>query len=140
MKTIKRIFIGTMLALISVRTVLAEGIGCGGGLGVIGEFFCARRTTVEVGNKLNTALSGIVGFLTIIAALWFLIQFIIAGFNWINAGVDKGRAQEAREKITNAVVGLLVVVSAWVIVAIIGSLVGLEILNPGSILDKIGIV
>src|SRR3989344_8203020 len=126
MKKIKRIVIGIFFFFLTVKPVWAQsdkGLGCGGGLGPFGEFFCTKKTTGEVGTKLNTAISGIIGFLTIIAALWFLIQFIIAGFNWINAGGDKNRAQAAQEKITNAVVGLLIVVSAWVIVALIGTLV-----------------
>ncbi|OGG03900.1 hypothetical protein A2W14_05515 [Candidatus Gottesmanbacteria bacterium RBG_16_37_8] len=143
MKKIKQIILSVFILITTVQPVLAQGIGCGGGLGVIGQAFCNLPTgttgKVKVGNSLNRLVSGIIGFLTMIAALWFLFQFIIAGFNWINAGGDKGAAQAAREKITNAVVGLLVVVSAWVLVALLGSLIGLDILNPGAVLQNLKI-
>lgn len=124
-----------------IFTLLAQNrIGCGGGLGPFASFLCKGTvTTQSVGTKLNTALSGIIGFLTIIAALWFAIQIILAGIQWINAGGDKNTTQAAWQKITNAVIGLVIVVAAWVIIAIIGTLLGLSILNPGSLLNTIQI-
>lgn len=114
-----------------------EKIGCGGNLGMIAEFICklsADKETAksQVGNQLNKLFSGIISFLTLVAALWFAIQFIIAGFNWINAGGDKNSATAAFQRMTNAIVGLLIVVAAWVIIGLIGKLIGLDILNPGA--------
>lgn len=123
-----------------INTLLAQSIGCGEGLGPFAKVFCNQTPTTEVvGEKLNNVLSGVIGLLTIIAALWFAIQFIIAGFNWINAGGDKNNAAAAWQKITNAVVGLLVVVSAWVIIALLGQMLGLSILNPGSLIKDLQI-
>ncbi|OGG06976.1 hypothetical protein A3D05_02410 [Candidatus Gottesmanbacteria bacterium RIFCSPHIGHO2_02_FULL_40_24] len=122
-----------------IRPVFAQGLGCGGGLGPIAAALCNINPgdTSKVGTRLNIAISGIIGFLTIIAALWFVIQFIIAGFNWINAGGDKSAAQAAQQKITNAIVGLLIVVLAWVIAGLLGVLLGIDILNPGAMLQKL---
>lgn len=124
------------------NTLLAQ-LGCGGGFGLFGDSFCtvpkgAAGTTV-IGNKLNTVISSIIGFLTIVAALWFIIQFIIAGYNWINAGGDKNNAALAWTKITHAVIGLIIVVLAWVIVGILGTMLGLDILNPGKGLSSLQI-
>ena len=125
-----------------IYTLLAQ-IGCGEGLGGIAKALCGLKggagDITTVGDKLNTALSAIIGFLTIIAALWFAIQFIIAGFNWINAGGDKNAIQAAQQKITNSLIGLIIVVSAWVIIAVIGQLLGLSILNPGKLLKDLQI-
>lgn len=118
-----------------------EMIGCGEGFGPIAEFICDLKgkgeSTTEVGTKLNQVLGSIIGFLIIVAALWFFIQFIIAGITWISAGGDKSRTEEAQKKITNAVIGITVVVAAWVIVGLIGQLLGLDILNPGSLLKNL---
>lgn len=125
------------------RVSAANGIGCGEGLGPMAKALCGlspgQGGIDTVGNKLNTALSGIIGFLTIIAALWFAIQFIIAGFNWINAGGDKNAASTAMLKIYHSVIGLIIVVSAWVIIAVIGQLLGIQILNPGGALKNLQI-
>ena len=142
MKKISKYLTGILILLSNAKPAFAQsskGLGCGGGLGEIGKLLCGVSSIATVGTRLNSVLSGIIGFLTIIAALWFLIQFIIAGYNFINAGGDKGRATEAKEKITNAIVGLLIVVAAWVIVAVIGKLLGLEILNPGGVLESLKI-
>ena len=84
-------------------------IGGGEGLGPIAKLFCSGQadTAQETGNVLNKILSTVLGFLTIVAAIWFMIQFIIAGFNWISAGGDKNNTQAARQKMTNAVIGLV---------------------------------
>ena len=114
------------------------GIGCGEGFGKIAEFLCPGGTTTKetdaVGTQFNTLISGIIGFLTVMAALWFLIRFILAGFTWISAGGDKTRLEDARGRIYNALIGLLIVVGAWVIAGVVGSIVGIDILNPGQIL------
>jgi len=122
-----------------LTTLLAQGVGCGGGLGPIAAAFCGIRAgdITKVGTKLNSTISAIIGFLTIIAALWFLIQFIIAGYGWINAGGDKNNATLAWTKITNSIVGLLVVVAAWVIAGVLGELMGIKILNPGAALQNL---
>jgi len=66
-----------------------------------------------VGKYLNIALS----FLGII----FFLIMIYAGFNWMIARGEKGAAEKAREMIFNAVMGLAIVVSAYVIVNFIGN-------------------
>ncbi len=117
-----------------------QGIGCGGGLGPIADNLCKTGVDTDfVGNYLNKILGGVIGFLTIIAALWFIFVFITAGYSWITAGGDKGKLEEAQKKITNAVIGLLIVVTATIIIGVIGKILGLDILNPGDILDIIGI-
>jgi hypothetical protein len=120
------------------------GIGCGGGVGPIGALFCSPTPPTGgggvVGTQLNKTLSGIIGFLTIVAALWFLIQFILAGFAWISAGGDKAAVEAARNKITNALIGLILVIAAWIIAGVLGAVFGIEILNPGNIIQTLGII
>ena len=124
-----------------LTTLLAQGIGCGDGLGPIARAFCGIRAgdVTKVGTSLNSVISAILGFLTVLAALWFLIQFILAGYSWISSGGDKNAATAAWQKITNSIIGLIIVVAAWIIVAVLGELLGIQILNPGAILQKIQI-
>lgn len=123
-------------------TASGAGLGCGGGLGPIADFLCGIGNTKndqeKVGNKLNTVVSGIIGFMTIIAALWFLFQILIGGYGWISSGGDKQAIEQARDRIIYSVIGLITVVSAWVIVGIIGTIIGLDILNPGKVILNIG--
>jgi hypothetical protein len=124
-------------------------IGCGEGFGPIAKWLCDLQTTITpapgdsqrgmLGAKFNAVMSSILGFLTIVGGLWFFIQFILGGYAWISSGGDKSSLETARNKIFNAVIGLIVVVSAWVIVGLVGKIVGLDILNPGAIIQFIGL-
>src|SRR5689334_13972679 len=53
-------------------------------------------------------LSKIIGFITLIGALFFLIYMLIAGFEWLQAGGDAGKADKAKSRMTNGAIGLLV--------------------------------
>ena len=110
-------------------------LGCGEGFGPFADVFCGGG--FNLGNILNNAISKILGFLTIIAALYFFFQFVTAGIQWIGSGGDKNNIEQARNKMVNAIIGLVIVAAAWVIVGIIGMFVGINIMNPGSLLNTL---
>ena len=65
----------------------------------------------------------------IVAALIFFFMLIFGGIKYITSGGDKGKTQEARDRITAALVGLAVVASAWAIMLIISYFFGIDILS-----------
>ena len=97
----------------------ADGIGCSGGFGPIADALCKAdkgdAANTAAGTQLNKIVSTIIGILTVVAAIWFIFQFIIAGFQWIQSGGEKNNLSEARDKITNSLIGLIIVVSAYAI-------------------------
>lgn len=117
-----------------------KGFGCGGGLGPIGDALC-NLTSVDsklVGTQFNKIISVFLGFMTITASIWFMFQLVTAGYGWLSAGGDKTKTETAWHKITNSVIGLMIVVSAWVLIGIIGAVLGLSnILNPGALLQDL---
>jgi len=131
-----KIFLFITAFAISPETASAEGLGCGGGLGPLAELFCNTKKGQEevAANKLNSVISMVIGFFTVIAVLFFFIQFILAGFSWISAGGDKGKVETAQHRLTYSLIGLLIVVAAWTIMGVIGKILGIDILNPGSLL------
>lgn len=133
------------LWLQSASVTMAQGLGCADGLGPFAQIFCkggksADKDTAaqQAGIQLNKMISTIIGVMTAVAAIWFIFQFIIAGYQWIQSGGDKNNLSEARDKITNSLIGLIIVVAAWIIIGIVGKILGLEILNPGSLLQTLG--
>lgn len=142
---IKFIIIITIITIIPGKPSVfaANDLGCGGGFGPIAEFLCTLNpgdktgNATKVGDKLNAVISSILGFLTILAGIYFLFQFIIAGYQWISSGGDKNNTQAAQDKITNSLIGLIIVVMAWVIIGVIGKIMGLDILNPGAAMIKL---
>jgi hypothetical protein len=67
------------------------------------------------------------------AALFFFFQLVIAGIAWINAGGDPKALESARSRITNAVIGLVIVVAAFAISVIVLGALGLNIFKEGGV-------
>lgn len=85
-----------------------------------------------------TIISNIIGLMTIVGGIWFMFQFIIGGYGWLTSGGDKAGIQAAQSRITNAFIGLTVVVAAYAIIYIIGELLGFKILQPQDLIKLIG--
>jgi cytochrome bd-type quinol oxidase subunit 2 len=77
-------------------------------------------------------LSNIIGFITLLGGVFFVIFFLIAGFEWLQAGGDTGKAEKARSRMTNAAIGLLIMVLATALVGIVGGVFGIDVLNPAA--------
>lgn len=86
------------------------------------------------GGALVKIISTFLGFLTTLAGLMFLIYFIFAALSWITAGGDKSKVEHARQQMTNAALGLIIVIASYAIAGIIGKVLGIDILNPVPIL------
>ncbi len=73
----------------------------------------------------------------IVAAVVFFFMLVIGGIRWITSGGDKGGTEVARNQITAALVGLVIVFAAWAIMQLIGGLFGITIFSnltiPGFI-------
>lgn len=130
----------TLTLLTASNTFAASGLGCGDGFGPLAKVLCGvgKDDKAAVGTQLNKTISTIIGVMTAVAAIWFIIRFIIGGFMWIQAGGDKNNLQQARDHIVNSLIGLIIVVGAWIIIGIIGKIVGLDILNPGKLMQTLG--
>lgn len=77
------------------------------------------------------------GMMTTVAGLMFLLYFVLGGLRWITAGGDQGKVEDSKKQMTNAAVGLVVVVAAYAIAFIVGGVLGLNILNPSKVIDEL---
>jgi len=111
-------------------------IGGGEGSGALNK--AASSNPAGAADAIVDGVSSIIGLLTIVAAIWFLIQFILGGFSWISAGGDKNKISEAQGKLSSAIIGLTVVVAGWAILALAGQFFGwTDILNPANVLKNL---
>lgn len=118
----------------TLADVKLQKIG-GSGLGPFGDVNFTSETAFE---KFTGAISAIIGLLTIVAAVWFLIQITLGGLSWITAAGEKAKLAEARDKITHAFIGLIIVVAGWGILALAGQFFGWDtILMPTSVKELI---
>jgi mannose/fructose/N-acetylgalactosamine-specific phosphotransferase system component IID len=105
-----------------------------GGVGKIGDVSAPATSAL----KLTGILSGVIGFLTVVAVIYFIIQIILAGYGWITAGEDSGKLKEAQQKVTNSVLGLFIALIAIVLVNLAGYLLGgIDFLNLPQIINTI---
>ncbi len=78
-------------------------------------------------------ISAGVGVLLIISALLAFFYLILGGISWITSGGDKAAMESARNKITHAIVGLIIVGAAWAVMILIQNFLGVQII--GGTLD-----
>lgn len=78
---------------------------------------------------LVNVISKIIGLLTAAAIIWFVFQFIIGAFSWIGSSGDPKQVEAARSRIFNALIGLIIVIGAIAIVSVIGTILGIRILD-----------
>ena len=89
----------------------------------------------DAGNIFTDFISNMVGLLTIVAGLAFLLYFMIGALNWVQAGGDKTKVEAAKNQLTAAAIGLIVVVASYAIAAIVGEVLGIDLLfstNDGT--------
>jgi hypothetical protein len=88
----------------------------------------------DSGQTLERIISTAIGVMTVIAFIWFIVQFFIAAVQIIGSGGDKNALAAARGKLSTSVIGLVVVISAIFIIELIGTILGISILNSIFIL------
>ncbi len=74
----------------------------------------------------------------IIGSLVFFFIMIIGAIQWISSGGDKTALEEAKKKITNAIIGLFILFSVFAILKLIENFFGISILtlDIGSLLIR----
>ena len=80
-------------------------------------------------SDVGQLISALVGTLLIIAALLAFFFLILGGIQWITSGGDKAGMEAARNKITHAIVGLIIVGAAWAIMLLVQNFLGVSIIG-----------
>ncbi|MBU1062963.1 hypothetical protein KJ700_02205, partial [Patescibacteria group bacterium] len=66
---------------------------------------------ISVIDVIGYGIQAILGLLGII----FLILILYAGFNWMTAAGDEEKVTKAKETLSRAIIGLVIIVSAYLI-------------------------
>lgn len=83
----------------------------------------------EAVSQFNNVVQVIITSLLVVASVFFVFNFIIGGIKWITSGGDKARIEGARSSILNAVVGLVIVFSVFVILSLLESFFKINLLQ-----------
>lgn len=80
----------------------------------------------ESGN-LGFWISRVLQYAIVIAGLIFFVKLISAGFSYLTSAGDSGKIQSATKEITNALIGLILVVSVFFIKQVLAVLFNIKI-------------
>ena len=118
--------------------LLALDIGHFEGLGPLGNISIFADPSVTASERLVGLISSILALMTIAAGIYFLFRIINTSFKLITGGHDKQAIQDAQKQLSNAILGLLIVVLSYTLVGIVGLFLGFDILNLGQLIIDIG--
>ena len=79
------------------------------------------------GQALGKLISGLIGALFIAGFLLTFMMLLTGAYHWIISGGDKQELEKARNQITNAIVGLVVVGAVYAIMALTAGFFGLDL-------------
>jgi len=90
--------------------------------------------------NIGTLLGNIVIAAMVIAGLMVFFYLIMGGIQYITSGGDKAQAEAARDRITYALIGLVIVVGSFAIIKLIEAFFGIHIIdfrfpNAKSVVD-----
>lgn len=79
------------------------------------------------GTALGGIISGVIGALFVAGFLLTVVMLITGGILWISAGGDKAKLELARDRITNSIIGIIIVASTWAISTLVANFFGLNL-------------
>ena len=86
--------------------------------------------------NLGLLISRALGVALMIAGILVFVYLVWGGIQWIMSGGDKTKTEEARSRITAALVGLAIVAAAWAIMQLVSYFFGISILDESAIIPK----
>ena len=89
------------------------------------------------GSQVEAILSNVIGILTLIAGLSFLVYFFLGALNLLTSGGDMERVKKARNFISEGLIGLVITVSAYGVAYLIGTLLGIDITRPSTVINNL---
>jgi hypothetical protein len=104
--------VGSALSYLTLTgTAFAQAIG-------VGKPESAEITDVGklVSNSINVVL--------IVAGILIFVYLVWGGLQWMTSGGDKSNVEQARNRITHALIGLAIVAAAWALTLVISNFLG----------------
>ncbi len=93
------------------------------------EINCETFPPACTGN-ISTIVTFVIPFITLAAAVGFLIMLLYAAFTWLTAGGNPENVAKAWKIMTFAVLGLLMVILSFIAIKIIGVITGTSGILP----------
>lgn len=122
------------LLAVEIQDTPIGSIGTGNGFGGYSPDTFTKETFID---RFSKIISNVLGAMTIAAGIYFILVFMIGAWGWMTAGGNKETLQKAQNRIVYAMIGLALVVAAYGLISIVGTILGLPILNPKEVIEQI---
>lgn len=118
-------------------TLLAQAAKFGENPFITGEGYVTDLAVSDPCANIEKIISNTIGFITVLAGVLLIAYFIWGAVDWITSGGDSGKVGNARNKMTQAVIGVILVVLSYGLIGLIGTVTGLNVLDVCTQVNKI---
>jgi len=94
-------------------------------INIIGRGGAEEVQDLSIGSFISAAIGAAFG----IAGILVFAMLIWGGISWVTSGGDKEKTESARNRITNALVGLAIIAASWAIIKLLEAFLGINILS-----------
>lgn len=81
-------------------------------------------------SDINIIVPNLITLVLIIAVVVFFFLILMGGIQWMTAGGDKEAMANAQKRLTSALIGMVIVFSAWAILSLVKYFFGLTPTTP----------
>lgn len=81
------------------------------------------------GSNIASLIGTFIRTMVIIGGLGFALYFLLGATKWITSGGDKGKVEEAKQEILNAVTGLVILLAFFAVSAFLNDVLKINLLN-----------
>ncbi|KKP29717.1 MAG: hypothetical protein UW35_C0035G0004 [Candidatus Collierbacteria bacterium GW2011_GWF2_44_15] len=85
---------------------------------------------------IGKLISSVISLAFIIAGILVFAFLVWGGIEWITSGGDKTKTEQARNRITNALVGLAIVAASYAVMRLISYFFGVNVLDAGTTIPR----
>lgn len=124
------------------QLTLATGAAMAGLASQASQVMAQPQVQVTAGKGYATdfgnMVSSLINVVMVAAALLVFAYMIWGGVEWITSGGDKGKAESARNKLTAAIIGLVIVAASYAVVTLVVQFLGFG--NFQDVFNNIGTI
>ncbi|OGD86532.1 hypothetical protein A2870_01890 [Candidatus Curtissbacteria bacterium RIFCSPHIGHO2_01_FULL_41_11] len=88
-------------------------------------------------NNIVSVIRTIIQFILVVAFVLAFVMLLIGGIRWITAGGDEKAVGSARNMITAALIGLVIVLVAYALIKLVETFFGINIISGGVNIPQI---
>jgi len=101
------------------------------------EGFPGYAPTAEPSAAFTKFASVILGTMTALAGIWAFLTIVLSGFQYLTSQGDKAAIEKAKSSLTNAIIGLVIILAATAIISLIGAIAGVDFLDIKTRLKEV---